>query len=426
MKRVTFGTLGTCFAIFAVALTAATTASAEPACGGVIARADVARCAAAASLDVRVEEREAAVLDGRRRAASSLLRSNPVLAVSGARRDHEQTKAANWSATLSQELEIAGQRGARLRAAEHESEAQGFRVEVARRDAVAAAWTAYFDVLARAEEQRLMARLATTAAQIAVVARGMADKGTLAPIDADVADAGVVTAEQARLDAEAAQRRAELTFASLLGLPDARATGDLTPLQGIEQVRPSSSGALPVSNLPEAKVFAAEAKAQASAASAYSRARVPNPTLSLFVQNDGFDERVLGAGVSIPIPLPHPVGRFYDGEIAEAKAAAARAAVEGQRAQRQADLALGAALVDYEAARSKRELYTEERVTRAERDVEALARELQAGRVAVRDALLTQQALVTLLRADVEARHTLCTASVELARAANLLEHGAR
>jgi cobalt-zinc-cadmium efflux system outer membrane protein len=178
--------------------------------------------------------------------------------------------------------------------------------------------------------------------------------------------------------------------------------------------------------VPEAKAFAAEAKAQESAASAYSRARIPNPTLSLFVQNDGFDERVLGAGVSIPIPLPHPVGRFYDGEIAEARAAAARAAAEGERARRQADLALGTALATYEAAKSKRDLYTDERITRAERDIEAIAKELQAGRVAVRDALLTQQALVTLLRAGVEARHTLCAASVELARAANVLDRGVR
>lgn len=394
-------------------------AGAEPACGPVFSRGDITRCASAASLDVRVEEREAAVLDGRRRAVSAVLRSNPVLAVSAARRDHALASATNWSATLSQELEVAGQRGARVRAAEHESEAQGFRIEVARRDAVAAAWTAYFDVLARAEEASLMSRLSTNAAQIAVVARGLADKGVLAPIDADVADAGHVTAEQARLDAEAALRRSELTLASLLGLPDAKATGELAPLQGVEQARA-------VANLPEARAFAAEAKAQESAASAYSRARVPNPTLSLFVQNDGFDERVLGAGLSIPIPLPHPVGRFYDGEIAEAKAAAGRATIEAQRAQREADLALGTALTSFEAAKSKRNLYTEERVTRAERDVEALAKELQAGRLAVRDALLTQQALVTMLRAGVEARHTLCTASVELARAANLLERGVR
>jgi cobalt-zinc-cadmium efflux system outer membrane protein len=411
-------TLGIGLAIAVVGSMFAASAAAEPACGGTIGRADVARCASAASLDVRVEEQEAAVREGRRRAAASLLRSNPVVAVTGAKRNSDLAKATNWSATLSQELEIAGQRGARLRAAEHEIEAQSFRIEVARRDAVAAAWVAYFDVLARGEEQRLMSRLSTTAAQIAVVARGMADKGALAPIDADVADAGVVAADQARVEADAALRRSELTLASLLGLPDAKASGELVPLQGLEQARPAT--------VPEAKAFAAEAKAQESAASAYSRARVPNPTLSLFVQNDGFDERVLGAGVSIPIPLPHPVGRFYDGEIAEARAAAARAAAEGERARRRADLALGSALATYEAAKSKRDLYTDERITRAERDIEAIAKELQAGRVAVRDALLTQQALVTLLRAGVEARHTLCTASVELARAANVLDRGAR
>ena len=37
------------------------------------------------------------------------------------------------------------------------------------------------------------------------------------------------------------------------------------------------------------------------------RTRVPNPTVSVFAQNDGFNESVYGGGLSFPIPLPPPV-----------------------------------------------------------------------------------------------------------------------
>lgn len=417
------GASKTWLTIFAAVLLPASDARAEPTCGPTVSRGDIARCAATASLEVKVEERARDAIEGRRRAATALLRTNPVLAVSAARRNTDAQSATNWSATLSQEIEIAGQRGARLRATEYEGEAQRYRIDVARREALAAAWTAYFDVLARGEDQRLLTRLSVNAAEVAIVARAMADKGLLAPIDADVADAGAVTTEQARIEAEQHARQASLALATMLGLDASRpldVRGDLLPLVGVaNEARPKTR--------PELLAFAAERRAQEATASAYTRARIPSPTLSLFVQNDGFNERVLGGGLSFPIPLPYPVVRHFNGEIAEAKALAERAGVEGERARRHAELALGTALSEYEGARARQALFTDERVTRAERDIEVLAKELQAGRLAIRDALVTQQALVTLLRASVAARYALCAASVELARAANLpLDRGGR
>lgn len=418
-----------CAAAWAVVMTVSASAVAEPECGAIVTRDDVVRCVLRESLTVRAEARTGEALEARRTAVSPLLPSNPVLSLSGARRDGDGQRATNWSATLAQEVEIAGQRGARRRAAELHSAAQGHRIVAARRDAAAAAWIAYFEALAAGDEVRLSARLATIATQIATVARGMADRGLLSPVDADVADATRVGIEQTQLAAQRRARGTQLALTTLLGLDPTRAvsaTGELAPLRGIDEEARAAAAREP-SDRPEVQAFEAERRAQEATATAYARARVPNPTISAFAQNDGFNERVLGVGLSIPIPVPQPVGRLYNGEIAEANALAARAATQAERVRRQTRADILDALAEYEMRKLQREAFTEERLVRADQGIDAIAREIQAGRLAIRDALVAQQALVSLLRASVEARLALCIASVELARAAGVsLERGSR
>lgn len=415
-------------AVVAVSVSSAR-ASADAECSAVVTRADVARCAVRASLVVRAETETGEALEGRRVAVSPLLPSNPVISVTGARRDADAGRATNWAATLSQELEIAGQRGARRRTAELEVEAQGHRVIGARRDAAASAWVAYFDALAGESEAKLATKLATNAAQIAIVARTMADRGLLSPVEADVADATRLGVEQIQLAAERRARRAKLTLATALGLDPEHALtveGELAPLRAVDE-EARAALASDGHDRPEVRALDAERRAREAAASAYGRSRVPNPTLSLFVQNDGFNERVLGAGVSLPIPLPEPLGRLYGGEIAEANALARRAGTEAEHAKRQARLELLSALADYDMRKRQRDAFTDERVSRAEQGIEAITREIQAGRLPVRDALVSQQALVNLLRSNLEARLALCIASIEVARAAGVpLDKGSR
>jgi cobalt-zinc-cadmium efflux system outer membrane protein len=402
---------------------------AEPECSATVTRGDVARCAIRASLVVRAELQTGEAVEGRRVAVSPLLPSNPVVSVTGGRRDADVGSATNWSATLSQELSIGGQRGARRRAAELEGEAQTHRVNGARRDAAASAWVAYFEALAGDDEVRLATKLATSATQIALVARGMADRGLLSPVEADVADATRVGIEQVQLAAERRARGGKLTLATLLGFDAEGAVvveGELVALRAVEEeARAALSG--DGRDRPEVRALDAERRAQEATATAFSRARIPNPTLSLYVQNDGFNERVLGGGISVPIPLPQPLGRFFNGEIAEANALASRAATQTERVRRQARLELLSAFAEYDMRKRQREAFTDERISRAEQGIDAITREIQAGRLPIRDALVSQQALVNLLRAGLEARLALCVASVDLARAAGVpLDRGTR
>ena len=388
-------------------------------------------CAVRASLTVRSEEQGKEALAGRRVAVSPLLPSNPLLALSAGHRTASggDPTAFNWYATLSQELEIAGQRGARRDAVDAAIVAQDKRAFVAKRRAALDAWTAFFEVSAAQDEKSLAERLTAVVDAIAVVARAKANEGILAPLDADVAEASSLRVARARFSAERRVLASSAALASLLGLSPSKnvvVQGDLTPLPGVDALARglSQSAAL---KRPEVEAAEADRRAQELQADAFRRARIPNPTVSLFVHNDGFNERVLGAGLALPIPLPGPVGRTYAGEIAEAEAYARRARTETERLQREIRLELASALATYESRQRELQAFTPERVQRAEESLRLLGQAIQTGRLNVRDALLAQQALVELLQAHVATRRELAMASVDVARAAGMpLEGGAQ
>lgn len=396
-------------------------------CLGTITRPTLVPCALSVDLNVRTEQTGVAVLEGRRTASGVFLPTNPVLALSGAQRSIRNDSAINWYATLSQEIEIAGQRGSRVRAADAALVAQEKRLLLSKREAAALAWSAFFEALAAREQLRLAERLLATSERMGVVAHARAEKGLAAALDADVADAATIRLLQSKLSADRAVALANARLAILLGRDPSTAVvtvdGELTPLTGFDARTTKAN----LSRRPEVQLADAERNAALSRAEAFRRARVPNPTVSAFVQNDGFNERVLGLGLSIPIPLPAPVGRTYAGEIAEADALAQRASIDRTRVERELQLEIADGYATYAAHRAAVEAFTPERTKRAEERLQELQVEIEAGRLGVREALVAQQTLIELLQSNIAERRALCLASVELARALGVpLERGAR
>ena len=412
----------------AIASPARALAQGDPSCAR-LNRSNLIPCVLSASLILTSEAEELDAARGRQTAASPVLPSNPVLALSGARRTSTTASANNWYVTLEQEIEVAGQRGARRDAAAAALEAQSQRVVLARREGAARAWLAYFDALAAAADRRLAARRAEIAERVSVVARARAEQGLAPPVEADVASSTSVAAQISNLVAERQLLHDESALASLLGL-DPLATsvtveGDLRPLDGVSEALASYSAAA-VASRPEVLAAAAEARAQERRADAFRRSRVPSPTLSIFAQNDGVNERVFGAGIAVPIPIPGNVGRTYIGEIAEAEALARKARAIRQQFERDIRLDVANAAHVFESTQRAVELFSEQQLARAEESLESLTGEVEAGRLPIRDAIVSQQVLVDLLSAHVDARKAWCVASVELARSLGLALDGTR
>jgi cobalt-zinc-cadmium efflux system outer membrane protein len=262
----------------------------------------------------------------------------------------------------------------------------------------------------------------------------------VAGVDADVAALTTVRLSQLRVEAERRAAHAGATLASLLGLDPATVLaleGELAPLATARVVTglPGEARApaettqqldQAVQRRPELAEASALFRSSQHATNALRRGRVPNLTFSLYAQRDGFDERVLGGGVSLPVPLPYPVGRTLSGELAENAARTRQAASVRDDVARRARLEVVVAERSYEAARATLALYSEPRLESARHSLDSIATELAAGRVAIGSVLFAQQTSIEFLRAYVDAKLAVCLASVELVRAAGLsLDEGA-
>lgn len=402
-------------------------------CAGIVDSSNVVACAVRASLAARSEREGVAAAEARRTAASPWLPSNPVVTISGGpafpNALANPVGAPSWYVALGQEIEIGGQRSARRDAADAEATAQRRRVVVSERDAAARALELLYLAIAGDREVALLRRVEDAGTKGAAAARARAAQGVASAIDADVAAASAARLEVERIDAEARLRAAKSELASLLGRDPAAPLDVRADLEPLPSAARATTGLAEraSSQRPDVLALGDEARAYGLRAEAFRRSRWPNPTVSLFAQNDVFDGKTIGIGISIPIPLPAPVGRTYKGEIAEAEALGRRAAVERDRAARGVKLEVANAVTAYESRRAQLAAISGDALDRARKGIDDLASEIEAGRVSVRDAIVTQQSLRDLLRAEIVARRELCLASVAVARATGVsLEGGAR
>lgn len=413
----------------AITASAPPAARAEPApsCTVAIGRENVVRCAVAASLSAKGERLVLESLDGRRRTASTWLPSNPSLGLGiGYPIEPGLTdRPALWSASLSQELEIAGQRGARLDVVTAEQRAQRARLAVVQRDVAADALLLYYDALAATEETRIADRLGAVATAMTTVARARSQLGVSAGVESQLADA---IAARLMQTAAVAKQRSVTTSAALTSALGMDPSAVAPPIHGVLEPPSVAEGpdliALAITRRGEIAVAKAESEAQQRRASLYRRLRIPNPTIGLSARNDWVGERNVTVGMTLPIPLPSPVGRTYAGEIAEATALSERAEVDAERIRRTVRLEVSNAIQVVASRRRQLELYPPERVRETEAALRDIAQEVAAGRLPLKDAIVTQQILIDFLFANVEVRRQLCFATVELARAAGLLLEG--
>jgi cobalt-zinc-cadmium efflux system outer membrane protein len=391
-------------------------------CSGAIARENVARCALGASLSLLQARAQTEVLEGRRIAVTPLLPENPQLTLSAARRSTAAQSGTNWYATLSQELEIAGQRSARRGQADAALTAQASALVATERDVAALAWRTYFEALAARDFSVMAARLEQIFAQSSRATQAGAAQGLVSGIEAEVADLNTLRLAQQRIEAERTSHSALAALSTLLGrdpTSQLELQGELGPL--------AHAAALRLSDLDErieqrAEVVRARQNltVQQAARSALERSRVPNITLSLIAQRDGFGEQVLGGGIALPVPLPYPLGRTLHGELSENAALTNQLQAELEQLRRNLRLELIDAYYAHTAAKEQAALYTPERIQQAQRSLEGLAQALQGGRVPISEAVIAQQTLVEFMRSQIRAKLDLCSSSIELARGAGL------
>lgn len=251
---------------------------------------------------------------------------------------------------LSQELEIAGQRGLRRQAAEERLRAARHRLTLARAEARAEATVLYARLWAAGRKLALAQRVEAIARTAGAAAKRRFEQGDISEVEAALfaADAARISTQAQEAAAELEAARAELALLTAGSLPGARAASALPSPEprAIQLPSPESTAAVQ-----EPARAAAAAEAELSLA---RRERIPNPTVSLgYEREDGqlhlgelhVDESTqrLALSLSLPLPLWNRNAR----EIAEASArrriaeekARAAAASSSERLQRAASRA---------------------------------------------------------------------------------------
>lgn len=275
--------------------------------------ADALRLAENANPALRAKQAQLAAAEGVRTDALGLLYNNPQLSLERARRDVPQaglpTERRNeWSAGLSQTLEIAGQRGHRRQAAESALVALRAEIDDRRRQVRAEVAQQFYRVLALQQRVELEAQALQLFEGTAAAVGKRRAAGEDTKLDANVA---AVEAERARNQLAQATEQlldARNELSAKLQMPPQRlpeASGELA-----DAARPVpytlQSLLVQVDVQPRLRALAAREESARARLELENAGRYPDVTVGVSVGREGaFDarERLSTFSVSLPLPL---------------------------------------------------------------------------------------------------------------------------
>lgn len=283
--------------------------------------------------------------------AAAVWRFNPQVSAAVGPRVHSDGSVLEWSASAQQWLEVGGQRGARIDAAEAKAAAETARSENAQRLLLRDVSLAFISTLYWERRIALAEENMRIVESIARVATRRHDVGDVGGLERSVATLAVVRARTEADRARASHAQAAGRLKAMLGVAAPSklvCRGDLREL-GIPDSAPTNLGDRPDVRALQADIREAEAEAELGRAS-----RVPDLAVGASYSREGSEDIVQGT-LTIALPVfDHGQGTTA---VAEARGARLRseldatgsiATVEASTAQATAEL-LSATARQFEA-----------------------------------------------------------------------------
>jgi len=299
-----------------------------------------------------------------------------------------------YEAGLTQEFEIAGQRGLRARAA-----GQGVRradavVGDAARLAVADASEAFYSALAARRRLRLALEVSDVSERLVGAVRIQLREGEISALEANLAE---IEAGRARARVLAARREAaeaELELRRRTGLPPeqpVRIADDLPAAPDGASLRADSLAALALARRPDLAAREAAAQEAATLGTLARREAVPNLQVGALArrEDDGGGPR-FGVGVGVALPVLNR----NQGRVAEQRARTEQAEYETRAAELRVRSEVAAAVLAYRAASEEEAVY-EASVLQPGRENRALLETaFRAGKIGLPTLLLVRNQLL--------------------------------
>ncbi len=352
--------------------------------------------------------------------------SAPMLSASAARRrNSDPLQAWNWYVTLSQEVDISGQRNARLDSIDAQMAAQVRRIATHEQETQAMALTLYVAMGAAYQRMQLAEETKTLAHTVLNLAQTHMEASLISQLDFDIAYADALHLASTYADAVIVYNEAQNTLKTFLGVSnnipmDANIAKHI--FSSLTWAIPNLEDLLKRALLMRGEIAAAEEERKASLLKKrwFQRTRIPRITFSVTAQNDGFNERVLGAGLSIPLPTPNKVAPYASGDIAKENIQTQQWDKDIKDLQKKVQ---NEVMEAYEAVRiqhSKWVSFNQDHAERMHKNIYTLKEAVQTKHLSLREALTMQHILLDFLISYNDTRTALIASHIHLARVASL------
>lgn len=359
--------------------------------------------------ELQAARQEAVAAQGRVDQAGLLLSSNPVIEGTSFKKtlpaDEGGEQFRNYELRLSQEFEIAGQRGLRKDAAEKGLEKTRQEIRDKERLLISDVKDAFAKVLAAKRKKALAEETVKLQEELYSFAEVKFRAGEVAALEMNLASVELGKAKRDLLQASREERASILGVQALVGVKPA-------PAFAVDGELPAGAPQVPVkdelkqlaaSRRPDIKASSAEVASMASAMKLAGRSALPNVTLSGFT---GTDERASIIGLALSVPLP--LFNRNQAERAEACARAEQANIRQSSLDKAVDRELEEAYASLETASEELGLFKKEILDKALENLDLMNLSYKEGkigffevRLAQKDTLDAQQAyLESQLRAQ--------------------------
>jgi cobalt-zinc-cadmium efflux system outer membrane protein len=342
----------------------------------------------------RLEERMAR---GQLEKASLLLKANPTIEGTVSKKERapgeEGDKFTNYGFKLSQEFEIAGQRGARIDIAEKEISTVVLVIKDKERLLISEVKDSFGKVLALRKKSELAQEVVRLQEELLGLTKIKFQAGEVSGLDVNLAEVELSKAKRELLLVEREYRESLLALKGLMGLnPD-------MPLS-VEGDLPSAIPNLPdkevlktvaFSERPDLKTVALEVRKTEAVIGLINKETVPNVTLAGFY---GKDEQKNEVGLTITIPLP-----FFDrkqGERLEGRAKAEQAKIKVDGLKRTIEREIEQAYTALESALEELSIFKEEILNKAAENLNLLNLAFKEGKIGFFEVRLAQKETVDI------------------------------
>ncbi|MBA4373944.1 MAG: hypothetical protein C0402_13930 [Thermodesulfovibrio sp.] len=351
---------------------------------------------------LRLEEES---VRGQNEKARLLLINNPTIEATVSKKDRPEEegggKFTNYGLKISQEFEVAGQRGARITVAEKELARVTWEIRDKERVLISDVKDAFTRVLSLKKKSGLALEIVSLYEELLTYTKIKFQAGDVSGLDVNLSEVELSKTKKELLLAQREYRQALLFLQGLLGLfPDMfmALQGDL----------PSEAPALPdkealktlaFSHRPDSKASAFEIEKTGSALELAKKEAFPNITLSGFYDRDERRD-VVGLGISIPLPLFDRKQAEKKEAVAKSEGAKTRAAGLKKTIEREVDQAFG----DITSAIEELSLFRKEILVKAAENLKLLNLAFREGKIGFFEVRLAQKDTIEAQVAYIEAQ----------------------